>query len=98
MLSLAARSRILLRTSLALLLLGAPLAAFTQTVLQGGLIAAGGGRSQTPGGCRVLNGSLGEPAAGRSSGGAFAVTAGFRAGRGSTNDDALFNAGFEECN
>ncbi len=94
---LASRPHVRLRAALAALLLGVPLAAFTQTLLEGRLITAGGGRSQTPGGCRVVTGSLGEPAAGRSSGGAFTVSAGFWAGPGSADRDVLFTAGFEEC-
>jgi hypothetical protein len=62
------------------------------------VIAAGGGTSRSPGGCRVLEGSVGEPAVGLASGGAFALQAGYWAGPGSQRRDSVFSGDFEECN
>ncbi|MGN6521094.1 MAG: hypothetical protein ACTHK2_16915 [Dokdonella sp.] len=60
-------------------------------------IAGGGGTSRSPGRCRVLEGSIGEPAAGVSSGAAFSLHAGYWAGPGSVQRDSLFDNGFEAC-
>ena len=81
--------------ALALLVGAAP--ALAQIALQGQVITGGGGRSLSPAGCYRLDGSLGEPAAGRQSGAAFAVEAGYWAGPGAHRSDALFRHGFEEC-
>lgn len=62
------------------------------------VIAAGGGTSRSPGGCRVLEGSLGQPALGTASGGAFTLRAGYWAGPGSQRRDSVFSGDFEECN
>ncbi|MBL8300911.1 MAG: hypothetical protein JNN30_21425 [Rhodanobacteraceae bacterium] len=62
------------------------------------VIAAGGGTSRSPGGCRVLEGSLGQPAVGSASGGGFMLRAGYWAGPGSQRRDRVFSGGFEECN
>ncbi|TDR38898.1 hypothetical protein DFR29_11841 [Tahibacter aquaticus] len=62
------------------------------------LIAAGGGTSRSPGGCRVLEGSVGQPALGAASGGAFTLRAGYWAGPGSQRRDSVFSGDFEECN
>ncbi|WP_146151849.1 hypothetical protein [Ahniella affigens] len=62
------------------------------------LIASGGGTSRSPGGCRVLDGSIGQPVIGTSTGGQFRVQAGYWAGPGSKGRDSLFNGNFEECN
>ena len=61
-------------------------------------IAGGGGTIRSNGGCYVLESTLGEPAGGRASGGAFAVTAGFWAGPGSARRDTVFHNGFQGCN
>jgi hypothetical protein len=61
------------------------------------VIAGGGGVSRSAGGCRTLEGSIGEPATGVSSGAGFSVRAGYWAGPGSARRDALFRNGFEEC-
>jgi hypothetical protein len=61
------------------------------------VIAGGGGTSHSPGGCRVLESSIGEPAAGRASGSDFIVTAGYWAGPGGQRRDSLFDSGFEGC-
>ena len=79
---------------LALAVLAAP--ALAQQI-SSHLIAAGGGVSRSPGGCRVLEGSIGEPAAGAASGGGFTLQAGYWAGPGSQQRDSVFSAGFEEC-
>jgi hypothetical protein len=60
-------------------------------------IAGGGGTSRSPGGCRVLEGSIGEPAVGVSGGAAFSLHAGYWAGPGSLQRDSLFDTGFEAC-
>lgn len=62
------------------------------------LIAAGGGTSRSPGGCRVLDGSVGQPAVGAASGGVFTLRAGYWAGPGSQRRDSVFSGDFEECN
>jgi hypothetical protein len=62
------------------------------------VIAAGGGTSRSPGGCRVLEGGLGQPAIGTASGGAFTLQAGYWAGPGSQRRDSVFSGDFEECN
>jgi hypothetical protein len=61
------------------------------------VIAGGGGVSHSAGGCRTLEGSIGEAAAGESSGGPFSVHAGYWAGPGGGRRDSLFRNGFEEC-
>jgi hypothetical protein len=61
------------------------------------VIAGGGGRSESAGGCLGLDGTIGETLAGSVSGGAYAITAGHWAGFDTRSRDALFNAGFEEC-
>lgn len=62
------------------------------------VIAAGGGTSRSPGGCRVLEGSLGQPAVGTANGGGFTLKAGYWAGPGSQRRDSVFSGDFEECN
>jgi len=59
--------------------------------------AGGGGVSHSAGGCRTLEGSVGEPAVGVSSGAGFSVHAGYWAGAGGAHRDSLFRNGFEEC-
>lgn len=61
------------------------------------VIAGGGGISHSAGGCRTLEGSIGETAAGVSSGGAFSVNAGYWAGPGNAQRDSIFRNGFEAC-
>lgn len=61
------------------------------------VIAGGGGVSRSAGGCRTLEGSIGEAAAGVSSGAGFSVSAGYWAGPGRAHRDSLFRSGFEEC-
>jgi hypothetical protein len=72
--------------------------ALAQTLVTGSVIASGGGTSKSPGGCRVLESTLAEPVGGRTSGGAFAIDAGYWAGVGSRRRDKVFGTGFEECN
>lgn len=62
------------------------------------VIAAGGGVSRSPGGCRVLEGSIGQPAIGNASGGVYAVQAGYWAGPGRQRRDRIFSGDFQECN
>lgn len=62
------------------------------------VIAAGGGTSRSPGGCRVLEGSVGQPAVGTASGGVFTLRAGYWAGPGSQRRDSVFSGDFEGCN
>lgn len=90
--SCARRSRLLL---LAAAVLAGP--ALAQQI-SSHVIAAGGGTSRSPGGCRVLEGSLGQPAIGTASGGGFTLQAGYWAGPGSQRRDSVFSGDFEECN
>lgn len=60
-------------------------------------LAPGGGSSASPGGCRRLEATFGEPVAGRSSGGAYTVVAGFQAGANVHGRDSIFRNGFQEC-
>lgn len=60
-------------------------------------IVSGGGVSRSDGGCLALHSTLGEPVAGRASGGDYAVTAGFTAATAATPRDAIFHDGFQEC-
>lgn len=91
--------RICARRLRPLLLAGAVLAcpALAQQI-SSHVIAAGGGVSRSPGGCRVLEGSLGQPVIGTASGGAYTVQAGYWAGPGSQRRDSIFSGDFEECN
>lgn len=61
------------------------------------VIASGGGTSRSPGGCRVLQGTMGQAAVGTASGGTFSLRAGYWAGPGSQRRDSLFSGDFEEC-
>jgi hypothetical protein len=61
------------------------------------VVAGGGGRSESVGGCRRLDGTIAETLAGAVSGGAYAISAGHWAGFDTRSRDALFNTGFEEC-
>ena len=81
-----------------LLLAGAVLAGPTVAQqISSHVIAAGGGTSHSAGGCRMLEGTLGQPAIGTSSGGGFTVQAGYWAGPGRQRRDSIFGAGFEGC-
>lgn len=60
-------------------------------------IVSGGGVSRSAAGCLALHSTLGEPVAGRASGGDYAVTAGFTAATAATPRDAIFHDGFQEC-
>lgn len=62
------------------------------------VIASGGGTSRSAGGCRVLEGSMGQAAVGTASGGVFSLRAGYWAGPGSQRRDSIFSGDFEECN
>lgn len=62
------------------------------------LIASGGGKSISPGGCRILEGSIGQPVIGTSSGGQFTIQAGYWASAGNQGRDSVFSGSFEECN
>ena len=96
---LAALLRIPKRRSGLLLLVAAVLAgpALAQQI-SSHVIASGGGTSRSPGGCRVLEGSIGQPAAGTASGGGFTLHAGYWAGSGSQRRDSVFSGSFEGCN
>ncbi len=74
---------------------GAAHAGALQITAQG--IAPGGGRIESAGGCRRLEATFGEPVAGRSSGGAYAIVAGFQAGLAAGARDSIFHNGFQEC-
>lgn len=71
--------------------------AYAQSLITASVIASGGGRSQSPGACYALDATLGEPAGGRSTGGAFALATGYQAGAGGYRRDQLFRNGFQEC-
>jgi hypothetical protein len=86
--------RICLLVLVGLLLAGTALA----QQISSHLIASGGGTSRSVGGCRVLEGSVGQPVIGTSSGGQFRVQAGYWAGAGSQRRDNVFSGSFEECN
>jgi hypothetical protein len=86
--------RICLLALLGLLLAGPALAQHISSYL----IASGGGTSRSAGGCRVLEGSMGQPVIGTSSGGQFRVQAGYWPGPGSQHRDSVFSGSFEECN
>ncbi|MBA8886628.1 hypothetical protein FHW12_000819 [Dokdonella fugitiva] len=60
-------------------------------------IAGGGGISHSPGGCRTLEGSIGETAAGVSANAGYTLRAGYWAGAGSAQRDSVFRTGFEGC-
>lgn len=61
------------------------------------VIAAGGATSQSAGGCRVVESTLGQPVVGTSSGGVFTVQSGYWAGPGRQRRDSVFSSGFEGC-
>lgn len=83
-------------SSLMLVVLTA-LPASAQVSLSGSVIAGGGGHGESAGGCLVLAGTLGEPTAGATSGGVFALTSGYWAQIDPSGRDKLFHDGFEEC-
>lgn len=60
-------------------------------------MVAGGGSSASPGGCRRLEATFGEPVGGRSSGGAYSLTTGFQAGADTRSRDSIFRNGFQKC-
>ncbi|WP_440223854.1 hypothetical protein ACQQ2N_01250 [Dokdonella sp. MW10] len=60
-------------------------------------LASGGGTATSPGGCRRLEGTFGEPVVGRSSGGVFVLSGGYQAGPGAGRRDVIFHHGFQEC-
>jgi hypothetical protein len=60
-------------------------------------ITGGGGISHSPGGCRTLEGSIGETAVGVSANADYTLRAGYWAGAGSVRRDSVFRTGFEEC-
>ena len=70
-------------------------AADAQFVLDADAVVVGGGSSASP--CSHLTSSIGEPAAGFSSGGAFSLSTGFLAIAAPAARDALFFDGFEGC-
>jgi hypothetical protein len=75
----------------------AALPASAQIMMSGSVLAGGGGRSTSAGGCLQINATLGQPLAGAISGGTFAITTGYWAMVDSRSRDSLFNTGFEEC-
>jgi hypothetical protein len=78
-------------------LLPACFGAVTAQTLLAHVIAGGGGISRSSGGCRSLEGNMGETATGSSSNAGFTLHAGFWAGAGSVDRDSLFRSGFEAC-
>jgi hypothetical protein len=89
------RTRLLALALAALLLCAVP--AMAQLSLTGQVIAGGGGHSESPGGCLVLDGTAGQAIAGSANGGAFALGSGYWAGAGSDAQDRIFHQGFEGC-
>ena len=77
------------------LILGASATHAGSPTISDSIIAGGGGSSNSPGKCFKLDATLGQPMAGYSSGGAFAINVGFLAGRG--DRESIFHYGFEEC-
>lgn len=65
--------------------------------LRGAVIAGGGGSSRSPQDCFALDGTVAEAAAGTSSAGEFALSAGFWGGAGRVRRDSVFRDLFEEC-
>jgi len=63
--------------------------------ISGSVIAGGAGSSNSPGKCFKLNTTLGQHTAGHSSGGTFAIDAGFLPGH--RDNDPIFHHGFEVC-
>lgn len=61
------------------------------------VVAGGGARSQSAGGCLAVTATIGQESAASSSGGGFVVEAGFWPAVGGRPGDALFNEGFQEC-
>jgi hypothetical protein len=59
------------------------------------VIAGGGGSSTSPGKCFKLHATAGQHSAAHSSGGVFAIDAGFLPGR--SDYDPIFHHGFEVC-
>lgn len=83
-------------TLVAWLLLAMPVAmpAGSQTLVAS-VIAGGGGRSASAGGCLRLDATVAQPLASVASGGNFIVISGFLAGR--ADRDSIFTYGFEVC-
>jgi hypothetical protein len=82
----------LIATALACLATASHAAAPT---ISSSVIAGGAGSSTSPGKCFKLDTTLGQHAAGHSSGGVFAIDAGFLPGHG--DNDPIFHYGFEVC-
>ncbi|HEU4663829.1 MAG TPA: hypothetical protein VFS55_07350 [Dokdonella sp.] len=85
------------RVVLALLVLLASCSAAAAHQLMAHAIAGGGGISRSPGGCRTLEGSIGETAVGVSGNAGYTLHAGYWAGAGSVRRESVFRTGFEEC-
>jgi hypothetical protein len=80
----------------AALVLGATASA-AEFAIEASVISAGGGHSQSTGGCLAIDASIGQDTAGTSGGGAFAMRSGFWAALADRPTDSLFNDGFQEC-
>jgi len=85
------------RSVAAWLLLGVSVVAMqaSSQTLSGSVIAGGGGRSTSSGGCFRLDATIGQPLAGVANGGTFTIFSGFLPGR--ADRDSIFNYGFEVC-
>jgi hypothetical protein len=80
-------------------LAGTGLAALAQAggfAIDAAVIAGGGGRSASPGGCLAVLGTIGQDTVGTAAGAGYTVRSGFWAGAAGRSD-ALFNHGFQEC-
>lgn len=82
-----------------LILSGLGLATLAQAggfAIDDAVIASGGGRSASTGGCLAVLGTIGQDTVGTASGAGYTVRSGFWAGAAGRSD-ALFNHGFQEC-
>lgn len=64
-------------------------------IVANSVIAGGASSSTSPGKCLKLDATVGQHAAGHSSGGVFTIDAGFLPGR--RDNDPIFHYGFEVC-
>lgn len=61
------------------------------------VVAGGGARSQSAGGCLAVTATLGQEPLTPASGGGFTLASGLWAALAGAAGDALFNDGFQEC-
>ena len=85
------------RVQLGLALFSLTSAAAAQIVIDGQVIAGGGGSSISATGCLTLDGTIGQAVVGYSSDGSYSLATGFWGAVAAEPRDSLFNSGFEEC-